>query len=171
MTCRPRPEAEEPPQRCTTSHRVSAIARWLQHAEEALLSAPDAPDKASAPSLEARYSLHWGGGSMGILAILRFPVDARHPVAQKPSGAYAVGDVFPCTYQGRPYDGRVIERHVSRAEGLVELHVQAAGGEEQAPSSAPAHAESDGVHGGYALESCANICLSSWASRPRPKRI
>ena len=64
-----------------------------------------------------------------------------------PHGAYAVGEVFPFTYQGRPYDGRVIERHVSRAEGLVELHVQAAGGEEQAPSNAPAHAESDGVHG------------------------
>ena len=64
-----------------------------------------------------------------------------------PHGAYAVGEVFPFTYQGRPYDGRVIERHVSRVEGLVELHVQAAGGEEQAPSSAPAHAESDGVHG------------------------
>ena len=61
------------------------------------------------------------------------PMDARHPVAQKPYGAYAVGEVFPFTYQGQLYHGRVIERLVSRAEGLVELHVQAAPGEEHAP--------------------------------------
>jgi len=61
----------------------------------------------------------WGGGGMGILAIVRFPMDARHPVAQKPYGAYAVGEVFPFTYQGQLYHGRVIERLVSRADGLV----------------------------------------------------
>ena len=147
MTCRPQPEEEEAPQPRATSHRLWAIERWLHHAEEELLYVPDALEEASAPSLDARYYLRWGGGSMGILAILRFPVDARHPVAQKPYGAYAVGEVFPFTYQGHPYDGRVIERQVSRAEGLIELHVQAACGEEHAPSSAPAHAESDGVHG------------------------
>src|SRR5262249_59017441 len=75
-------------------------------------------------------SLHWGAGSLGLLAILRFPVDARHPVTQTPYGAYAVGEVFPLTYQGQPYEGRVIERQVSRAEGLVELHVLATCGEE-----------------------------------------
>ena len=70
---------------------------------------------------------------MGVLAIMRFPMDARHPVAQKPYGAYTVGEVFPLTYQGQLYHGRVIERLVSRADGLVELHVQAALGEEHAP--------------------------------------
>ena len=74
---------------------------------------------------------------MGVLAILRFPIDARHPVAQKPYGAYAVGEVFPFTYQGQPYHGRVIERLVSRADGLVELHVQATLGEEPAPEGEP----------------------------------
>ena len=74
---------------------------------------------------------------MGILAIVRFPMDARHPVAQQPYGTYAVGDVFPFTYQGQWYQGRVIERLVSRADGLVELHVQAALGEEPAPEGAP----------------------------------
>ena len=60
-------------------------------------------------------------------------MDARHPLTQKPYGAYAVGEVFPFTYQGQLYHGRVIERLVSRADGLVELHVQAALGEEHAP--------------------------------------
>src|SRR5262245_17420621 len=133
MTCRPRPEEGGAPQRRDTSHRVRAIERWLHHAEEELFYAPDAPDEASATSLDARYYLRWGGGSMGVLAILRFPVDARHPMAQKLYGAYAVGEVFPFTYQGQTYDGRVIERLVSRADGLVELHVQAAPGEERAP--------------------------------------
>jgi hypothetical protein len=133
MTCRPRPEDEETPQQRDTAYRVRAIERWLHHAEDELLYAPDAPDTASAPSLDARYYLRWGEGSMGVLAILRFPVDARHPQAQKPYGAYAVGEVFPFTYQGQLYDGRVIERLVSRADGLVELHIQAAGGEESTP--------------------------------------
>ena len=73
----------------------------------------------------------------GVLAILRFPMDARHPLTQQPYGAYAVGDVFPFTYQGQWYQGRVIERLVSRADGLVELHVQAVPGEEPAPEGAP----------------------------------
>ena len=55
-----------------------------------------------------------------------------------PGGAEAVwgvcrGGGFSFTYQGQPYYGRVIERLVSRADGLVELHVQAALGEEHAP--------------------------------------
>jgi len=64
-------------------------------------------------------------------------LDARHPVAQKPYGAYAVGDVFPFTYQGQLYNGRVIERLVSRVDGLLELHVQGAPGEEHAPAGEP----------------------------------
>ena len=88
-------------------------------------------------SLDARYSLCWGGGVLGVLAMLRFPMDTRHPMAQTPYGASAVGDVFPFTSQGQRYQGRVIERLVSRADGLVELHVQAARGEEHAPEGAP----------------------------------
>jgi hypothetical protein len=64
-------------------------------------------------------------------------MDARHPLTQKPYGAYAVGEVFPVTYQGQRYQGRVIERLVSRADGLVELHVQAVSGEEPASEGAP----------------------------------
>jgi hypothetical protein len=133
MTHRRRPEDEAAPQRRDTSHRLRAIERWLQHAEDELLYAPDASEEAAAPSLDARYYLRWSAGSLGVLAILRFPVDARHPVTQTPYGASAVGEVFPFTYQGQTYAGRVIERQVSRAEGLVELHVQAACGEECAP--------------------------------------
>ena len=137
MPCRPRPEAEEEPLRCDTAQRLQTIERWLQHAEDELLYAPDAAEEAAAPPLDARYYLRWGGGSMGVLAILRFPIDARHPVAQQPYGAYAAGEVFPFTYQGQRYQGRVIERLVSRADGLVELHVQAAPGEAHAPEGAP----------------------------------
>jgi hypothetical protein len=132
MPCRPRPEAAEEPPRRDTAQRVRMIERWLQHAEEELLYAPDAAEEAAAPPLDARYSLRWGGGVLGVLAMLRFPLDARHPVAQQPYGAYAVGDVCPCTYQGQLYEGRVIERLVSRADGLVELHVQTARGAEPA---------------------------------------
>ena len=137
MPCRSRPEAEEAPQRGAAAQRLRTIARWLHHAEDELLYAPDAQGEAAATSHDARYYLRWGGGGMGVLAILRFPMDARHPVAQKPYGAYAVGEVFPFTYQGQPYHGRVIERLVSRADGLVELHVQATPGEEHAPSDEP----------------------------------
>ena len=126
MTHRLRPEDEAVPQRRDTSHRLLAIERWLQHAEEELLYAPDASEEAAATPLDARYYLRWGAGSIEVLAIMRFPLDARHPVTQTPYGAYAVGEVFPLTYQGQTYEGRVIERQVSRAEGLVELHVQAA---------------------------------------------
>ena len=137
MPCRPRPEAEEEPQRCDTAQRLRTIERWLQHAEEELLYTPDAQVEASATPLDARYYLCWGGGGMGVLAIVRFPMDARHPVAQKPYGAYAVGEVFPFTSQGQRYHGRIIERLVSRADGLVELHVQAVPGEEHAPEGEP----------------------------------
>ena len=134
MSCRPRPEAEEEPQRCDTAQRLRTIERWLQHADEELLYAPDTQGETAVTPLDApRYYLRWGGGVLGVLAIMRFPMDARHPVAQKPYGVYAVGEVFPLTYQGQMYEGRVIERQVSRAEGLVELHVQAACGEERAP--------------------------------------
>ena len=137
MPYRPRPEAGEEPQRGDTAQRVRTIERWLHHAEEELLYAPDAQGETAATSLDARYYLRWGAGSLGVLAILRFPMDARHPVAQQPYGAYAVGEVFPFTYQGQLYQGRVIERLVSRAEGLVELHVLATRGAEPAPEGAP----------------------------------
>jgi hypothetical protein len=137
MPCQPRPEAEEEPQRCDTAQRLRTIERWLQHAEEEVLYAPDAQGEAAATPLDARYYLCWSGGGMGVLAIVRFPMDARHPVAQKPYGAYAVGEGFPFTYQGQLYHGCVIERLVSRADGLVELHVQAALGEAHAPEGAP----------------------------------
>jgi len=87
MPYRPRPEAEEEPPRRDTVQRVRAIERWLHHAEEELLYAPDAQGEAAATPLDARYYLCWGGGGMGVLAIVRFPMDARHPVAQKPYGA------------------------------------------------------------------------------------
>jgi hypothetical protein len=137
MPYRPRPEAEEEPQRGDTTQRLRTIERWLHHAEEELLYAPDAQSETAATSLDARYYLRWGGGVLGVLAILRFPMDARHPVAQQPYGAYAVGDVFPFTYQAQPYEGRVIERLVSRADGLVELHVQTALGAEPASEGEP----------------------------------
>ena len=137
MPYQPRPEAAEEPPRGDTTQRLRTIERWLHHAEEELLYAPDAAEEAAVTPLDARYYLRWGAGSLGVLAIVRFPMDARHPVAQKPYGAYAVGEVFPFTYQGQRYHGRVIERLVSRADGLVELHVQAALGEEPAPEGAP----------------------------------
>ena len=133
MPCQPRPEAAAEPPQGDTTQRLRTIERWLQHAEEELLYAPDAQGETAVTPLDARYYLCWGEGGMGVLAIVRFPMDARHPVAQKPYGAYAVGEVFPFTYQGQLYHGRVIERLVSRADGLVELHVQAACGEERAP--------------------------------------
>jgi len=112
---------------------LRTIERWLHHAEDELLYAPDAAEEAAVTPLDARYYLRWGAGSLGILAIERFPMDARHPLTQQPYGAYAVGEVFPLMYQGQRHQGRVIERLVSRADGLVELHVQAACGEECAP--------------------------------------
>jgi len=128
MTHRRRPEAEAAPPRRDRRDGLRAIERWLQQAEDELLYAPDAAEEAAAPSLDARYYLRWGAGSLVVLALLRFPVDARHPVTQTPYGAFAVGEVFPLRYRGQTYAGRVIERQVSRAEGLVELHVQAARG-------------------------------------------
>jgi hypothetical protein len=112
---------------------LRTIERWLHHAEEEILYAPDAADETAAPPLDARYYLRWGGGVLGVLAIERFPMDARHPLTQQPYGTYAVGDVFPLRYQGQRYPGRVIERLVSRADGLVELHVLATPGEEPTP--------------------------------------
>ena len=137
MPCRPRPETEEEPQRCDTAQRLWTLECWLQHAEEEILYAPDAQGEAAATSLDARYYLRWGGGILGVLAIERFPMEARHPLTQQPYGAYAVGDVCPFMYQGQWYQGRVIERLISRADGLVELHVQAVPGEEPAPEGAP----------------------------------
>lgn len=137
MPCRPRPEAKEEPPRGDTAQRVRTIERWLHHAEDEILYEPDAQGEAAATPLDARYYLCWGGGGLGVLAIERFSMDARHPLTQKPYGAYAVGDVFPFTYQGELYQGCVIERLVLRADGLVELHVQAALGEEPAPEGEP----------------------------------
>jgi hypothetical protein len=137
MSCRSRPEAGEEPQRGDTAQRLRIIERWLHHAEDELLYEPDTAEEATAPPLDARYYLCWGGGGLGVLAILRFPMDARHPVAQQPYGAYAVGDVCPFTSQGQRYQGRVMERLVSRADGLVELHVQATPGEEPTPEGEP----------------------------------
>ena len=128
-----RPEAEEEPPRRDTAQRVRMIERWLHHAEEELLYAPDAAEEAAAMPLDARYYLRWSGGVLGVLVIERFPIGARHPLTQQPYGAYAVGDVCPFLYQGQWYQGRVIERLVSRAEGLVELHVQAAPEEAHTP--------------------------------------
>ena len=133
MPSQPRPEAEKDPQGGDTARRLRTIERWLHHAGEELLYTPDAQGEAAATPLDARYYLRWGGGSLGILAIERFPMDARHPLTQQPYGAYALGEVFPVMYQGQRYHGRVIERLVSRAEGLVELHVQATPGEEPTP--------------------------------------
>jgi hypothetical protein len=133
MQYRPRTEAETEPPRRDTTQRLRTIERWLHHAEEELLYAPDAAEEAAAPSLDARYYLRWGGGVLGVLAIERFPMDARHPLTQQPYGAYAVGEVFPLMYQGQRYQGRVIERLVSRADGLVELHVLATPEEAHAP--------------------------------------
>jgi len=116
---------------------LRTLERWLQHAEEELLYVPDAQGEAAATPLDARYYLRWGAGSLGLLAIKRFPMDTRHPLTQQPYGAYAVGDVFPFTSQGQRYQGRVIERLVSRADGLVELHVLAAPGAEPASEGAP----------------------------------
>ena len=137
MSYQPRPEAEEAPPRRDTTQRLRTIERWLHHAEEELLYTPDATEEAAATPLDARYYLRWGGGVLGGLVMLRVPMDARHPLTQQPYGAYAVGDVFPFMYQGQPYEGRVLERLVSRADGLVELHVLAALGEEPAPEGAP----------------------------------
>jgi hypothetical protein len=133
MPCRPRPEAEGEPPRGDTTLPLSTIERWLHHAEEELLYAPDAAEEATAPPLDARYYLRWDGGVLGVLAIERFPMDARHPLTQQPYGTYAVGEVFPLMYQGQRYQGRVIERLVSRADGLVELHVLATPEEAHAP--------------------------------------
>ena len=95
MTHRLRPEDEAAPQRRDTSHRLRAIKCWLQHTEEELLYAPDASEDAAATPLDARYYLRWGAGSIGVLAILRFPVDARHPVTQTPYGRMPWGRSFP----------------------------------------------------------------------------
>ena len=133
MPCQPRPEAEKDPQGGDTARRLRTIERWLHHAEDELLYTPDAQGESAATPLDARYYLRWGGGGLGVLAIERFPMDARHPLTQQPYGAYAVGDVFPLMYQGQRYQGRVIERLVSRADGLVELHVQATPGEALTP--------------------------------------
>ena len=133
MPCQPRPEAEEELPKRDTAQRLRIIERWLHHAEDELLYAPDAQGEAAATSLDARYYLRWGGGILGVLAIERFPMDARHPLTQQPYGAYAVGEVFPLRYQGQRYQGRVIERLVSRADGLVELHVLATPEEAHAP--------------------------------------
>ena len=133
MPCQPPPEPEEQSSRRDTAQHVRTIERWLHHAEEELLYAPDAQAETAATSLDARYSLRWGGGVLGVLAIERFPMDARHPLTQQPYGAYAVGEVFSLRYQGQRYQGRVIERLVSRADGLVELHVLATPEEAHAP--------------------------------------
>ena len=93
--CRPRPEPEEHPSRHNTAQRVRTIERWLHHAEEELRYAPEAAEEAAATPLEARYSLRWGAGDPGGLAIEPFPLDARHPLTQQPYGAYAVGEVLP----------------------------------------------------------------------------
>ena len=101
MPYQPRPEAEEEPPRRDTTPRVRTIERWLHHAEEELLYAPAAAEEAAAAPRDARYSLRWGGGVLGVLAIERFPMGARHPLTQQPYGAYAVGEVLPLRYQGQ----------------------------------------------------------------------
>ena len=46
MLCQPQPEPEEEPPRRDTAQRVWMIERWLRHAEEELLYAPDAAEEA-----------------------------------------------------------------------------------------------------------------------------
>jgi hypothetical protein len=87
MPYQPRPEAEEDPPRGDITQRLRTIERWLHHAEDELLYAPDAQGEAAATSHDARYYLRWGGGILGVLAILRFPLDARHPLTQQLYGA------------------------------------------------------------------------------------
>jgi hypothetical protein len=53
MPYRPRPEAEEAPSRRDTAQHLRMIERWLHHAEEELLYAPDAQGEAAATPLEA----------------------------------------------------------------------------------------------------------------------
>jgi hypothetical protein len=129
MRNQPGPEAEETPPQRDLADRLQAMARWLQRPDDELLYTPDALGEAAMTSYEARYYYSWGAGGLGVLAILRFPLDARHPETQQPYAAYAVGESFPFSYEGQSYRGRVIERQVSRADGLVELHVQALCGE------------------------------------------
>src|SRR5712691_5868052 len=74
MPCRPQPEAEEEPPRRDTAQRLRTIERWLHHAEDELLYAPDAAEEAAVTPLDARYYLRWGVGSLGVLAIERFPM-------------------------------------------------------------------------------------------------
>ena len=133
MPSRPRPEVKEEPPRGDTTQRLRMIERWLHHAEDELLYAPDAAEEAAATLCDAGYYLRWGGGGLGGLAIIRFPLHARHPLTQRPYGAYAVGEMLPVMYQGQWYQGRVIERLVSRADGLVELHVLATPEEAHVP--------------------------------------
>ena len=52
MTHRHRPEDEASPQQRDMPDRLRAIARWLQHAEDELLYAPDTAEEAAAPALE-----------------------------------------------------------------------------------------------------------------------
>ena len=65
MPCRPRPEAKEEPPRGDTTQRLRTIERWLHHAEDELLYAPDVAEEAAVTPLDARYYLRWGGGSLG----------------------------------------------------------------------------------------------------------
>ena len=62
MPSQPWPETEEEPPRGDTTQRLRTIERWLHHAEEALLYAPDAQGETAATPLDARYSLYWVGG-------------------------------------------------------------------------------------------------------------
>ena len=63
MPCRPRPEAEEEPQRCDTAQRLRTIERWLHHAEEEILYAPDAAEEAAVTPLDARAMVLAGGAA------------------------------------------------------------------------------------------------------------
>jgi hypothetical protein len=78
-------------------------------------------EEAAATPLDSRYYLRWGGGVLGVLAILRFPMDARHPVAQQPYGAYAVGDVFPLTkiFQSPPRCRALVPFDVRHARTIL----------------------------------------------------
>ena len=143
MPCRPRPEAEEEPPRCDTAQRLRTIERWLQHTEEELLCAPDAQGEAAATPSTPATLFRWGGGGMwGSWPSCASPWTLGTRWRRSRWGVCRGGG-FPFTYQGQLYHGRVIERLVSRTDGLVELHVQAAPGEEHAPEGEPLEKKED----------------------------
>jgi hypothetical protein len=82
MPCQPRPEAEEEPPRRDTTQRVRMIERWLHHAEEELLYAPDAAEEAAAPQTASKSSLHQCGNKLTVFPHL-IPPDSNRMGIEK----------------------------------------------------------------------------------------